>query len=75
MRNFFFKYINRKQKNMKLLIDTKINGSLSFFDIKIFRGNEQFVIGVFREVHLVGCILISIALFHLSTSLVLYTHY
>ena len=71
----FFKYINRKQKNMKLLIDTKTNGSLSFLDIEIFRGNEKFVIGVFREVRLVGCILISIALFHLSTSLVLYTHY
>lgn len=72
---FFLKYINEKHKNMKLLIDTKINDWLSFLDIKIFWGNEKLFIGVFREVSLVGYILIWIALFHLSTSLVLYTHY
>ena len=47
--HFFLEYINKKHKNMKFSIETEINGSLSFFDIKIFRENENSVTSVFRK--------------------------
>ena len=46
---FFLEYINKKHKNMKFLIDTKINQSLSFFDVKIFRENGKFITSIFRK--------------------------
>ena len=46
---FFLEYINKKHKNMKFSIETEINGSLSFLDIKIFRENDKFVTSVFRR--------------------------
>ena len=33
---FFLENINQKHKNMKLSIETEINESLSFVDVKIF---------------------------------------
>ena len=33
---FFLEYINKKHKNMKFSIETELNGSLSFLDVKIF---------------------------------------
>ena len=32
---FFLEYINKKHKNIKISIETKLNGSLSFLDVKI----------------------------------------
>ena len=46
---FFLEYINKKHKNMKFSIETEINGSLSFLDVKIFRENDKFVTSVFRK--------------------------
>ena len=46
---FFLEYINKKRKNMKFSIETEINGSLSFLDVKIFRENDKFVTSVFRK--------------------------
>ena len=46
---FFLEYINKKHKNMKFSIETEINGSLSFLDVKIFRENSKFVTSVFRK--------------------------
>ena len=46
---FFLEYMNKKHKNMKFSIETEINGSLSFLDVKIFRENEKFVTSVFRK--------------------------
>ena len=46
---FFLEYMNQKHKNMKFLIETGINGSLSFLDVKIFRENDKFVTSVFRK--------------------------
>ena len=34
---------------MKFSIETEINGSLSFLDVKMFRENDKFVIIVFRK--------------------------
>ena len=47
--NFFLEYINKKHKNIKFSIETELNGSLSFLDVKIFRENEKFVTSVFRK--------------------------
>ena len=33
---FFLEYMNKKHKNMKFSIETEINGSLYFLDVKIF---------------------------------------
>ena len=44
---FFLEYMNKKHKNMKFSIETEINGSLSFLDVKIFRENDKFVTSVF----------------------------
>ena len=41
--------MNKKHKNMKFSIETEINGSLSFLDVKIFRENDKFVTTVFRK--------------------------
>ena len=57
---------------MKFSIETEINGSLSFLDVKIFRENDRFVTSVFRKE---VCTLISSVLLHLSTTLVWYTPY
>ena len=46
---FFLEYINKKHKNMKFSIETAINASLSFLDVKIFRENDEFVISVFKK--------------------------
>ena len=46
---FFLEYMNKKHKNMKFSIETEINGSLSFLDVKIFRENDKFVTSVFRK--------------------------
>ena len=46
---FFVEYINKKHKNIKFSIETELNGSLSFLDVKIFRENEKFVTSVFRK--------------------------
>ena len=69
----FFEYINKKYKNMNL--ETEINGSLSFLDVKISWENNKFVTSGFRKKRLVGWTLISSVLFRLSTSLVWYTPY
>ena len=55
--------------NVKLI---EANGKLSFPDVKIFQENEKLVTRVFMRIRLVGYILISSVLFHLSTSLVWY---
>ena len=34
---------------MKFLIETEINGPLSFLDVKIFRENDKFVTIIFRK--------------------------
>ena len=36
MLNFFLEYIHKKHKNMKFSIETEINGSLSFLNVKTF---------------------------------------
>ena len=46
---FFLEYINKKHKNIKFSIETELNGSLSFLDVKIFRENEKFVTSIFRK--------------------------
>ena len=46
---FFLEYINKKHKNMKFSIETEINGSFSFLDVKIFQENDKFVTSVFRK--------------------------
>ena len=46
---FFLEYRNKKHKNMKFPIETEINQSLSFLDVKIFRENGKFVTSVFRK--------------------------
>ena len=46
---FFLEYMNKKHKNMVFSIETEINGSLSFLDVKIFRENDKFVTSVFRK--------------------------
>ena len=46
---FFLEHVNKKNKNMKFSIETEINGSLSFLDVKIFRENDKFVTSVFRK--------------------------
>ena len=33
---FFLEYINKKHKNIKFSIETELNRSLSFLDVKIF---------------------------------------
>ena len=45
----FLEYMNKKHKNMKFSIETEMNGSLSFLDVKIFRENDKFVTSVFRK--------------------------
>ena len=45
----FLEYINKKHKNMKFSIETEINQSLSFLDMKIFPENDKFVTSVFRK--------------------------
>ena len=47
--HFFLEHMNKKHKNMKLSIETEINRSLSFLDVKIFRENNKFVTSVFRK--------------------------
>ena len=47
--HFFLEYINKKHKNIKFSIETKLNGSLSFLDVKKFQENEKFVTSVFRK--------------------------
>ena len=63
-------------------VETEISGSLSFLDVELFRENYKFVTSVFTltsvfmftivtsvfKIRLVGCILISLVLFHFSTS-------
>ena len=49
MRNYFLEYINKKHKNIKFSIETELDGSPSFLDVKIFRENEKFVTSVFRK--------------------------
>ena len=71
---FFLEYMNKKHKNMKLSIETEINGSLSFVDVKIFCENNNFVTSVFRKETFSGVYTNFIRL-HLSTSLVWYTPY
>ena len=46
---FFLEYMNKKHKNMKLSIETEINRSLSFLDMKTFCENNKFVTSVFRK--------------------------
>ena len=46
---YFLESMNKKHKNMKFSIETEINGSLSFPDVKIFRENNKFVTSVFRK--------------------------
>ena len=46
---FFLEYINKKHKNMRFLIETETNRSLSFLDVKIFRENDKFVTSVFKK--------------------------
>ena len=46
---FFLEYMNKKHKNMKFSIETEMNGSLSFLDVKIFRENDKFVTSVFTK--------------------------
>ena len=41
--------MNEKHKNMKFSIETEINRSLSFLDVKIFRENNKFVTSVFTK--------------------------
>ena len=48
MHNFFLEYMNKRNKNMKFSIETEINVSLSFLDVKEFRENDTFVTSVFR---------------------------
>ena len=45
----FLEYINKNHKNMKFPIETEINASLSFLDVKILRENDKFVTSVFRK--------------------------
>ena len=44
---FFPEYIKKIYKNIKFLIETKINESLSFLNVKIFREKDNFVTSVF----------------------------
>ena len=46
---FLIEYINKKDKNMKFLIEIEIYGSLSPLDVKVFRENDNFVTSVFRK--------------------------
>ena len=43
---FFLEYINKKHKNMKFSIETEINGSLSFLDVKIVRAGWPAKLGI-----------------------------
>ena len=46
---FFLEYMDKKHKNMKFSIETEMNRSLSFLDVKIFQENDKFVTSVFRK--------------------------
>ena len=46
---FLIEYINKKDKNMKFLIEIEIYGSLSPLDVKVFREKDNFVTSVFRK--------------------------
>ena len=46
---FLIEYINKKDKNMKFLIEIEIYESLSPLDVKVFRENDNFVTSVFRK--------------------------
>ena len=46
---FLIEYINKKDKNMKFLIEIEIYGSLSPLDVKVFRENDNFVTSVLRK--------------------------
>ena len=46
---FLIEYINKKDKNVKFLIEIEIYGSLSPLDVKVFRENDNFVTSVFRK--------------------------
>ena len=46
---FFHEYVNKKHKNIRFWTETKLNWSLSFLDVKIFRENEKFITSVFRK--------------------------
>ena len=43
------KYLNIKHKNMKFSIETEINKSLFFLDVKIFPEKDKFVTSAFRK--------------------------
>ena len=46
---FFLEHINKKHKSMKCSIETGINGSPSFLDIKVLRENAKFITSIFRK--------------------------
>ena len=46
---FSLEYMIKNHKNMKFSIETEINGSFSFLDVKIFRENDKFVTSVVRR--------------------------
>ena len=70
---FFLEYMNKKHKNMKFSIETEINGSLSFLNVKI--RCESLLIVFLEKIRLVECTLISSVLFHLSSNLIWRTSY
>ena len=70
---FFLESMNKKHKNMKFSIETEINGSLSFLNVKI--RCESLLIVFLEKIRLVECTLISSVLFHLSSNLIWRTSY
>ena len=52
--HFFLQSINKKHKIMNFSIETELNGSLYFHDVKIFRENVNFLTSVLEKKRLVG---------------------
>ena len=52
--HFFLESINKKHEIMNFSIETELNGSLYFHDVKIFRENVNFLTSVLEKKRLVG---------------------
>ena len=50
----FLQIVNNKHLNIKFTCENEINGTISFFDIKISRLNNKFTTSVYRKSSFIG---------------------